>query len=161
MFTRADMNHEHSSTDAENLYHNDYHDTNDFHVHMRTYPAEVSLKYVLYFQAIILLYFLIVMIHFLFFCGAKPRIDNSLRSMRCARAKYCGIWLIIVAFMIVLEISSFYVAYTISDYNKYWLSVLRENSKSYTCTGESLWINVNILLARQEASQMSQNIFGV
>lgn len=152
MFTTADSDHRHRLTDADNLNHDDYHKPDDFHVHMQAYPAEVSLKYVLWFQSIIQLYFLIVMVHFFCFCARGPKIDKSLRSMRCERAKYCGIWVTLVITMLLLEIASFYVAYTISVYNKHWLSVLREISSAYECTSDSLWINVNILSARQEAS---------
>ena len=78
-FAEADSDHSHSSTDAENLYHDDYHKLNYFHTHMHSYPAEVSIKYVMFFQAIVQVYFIAVLIHFLFFCCAKPKIENSLR----------------------------------------------------------------------------------
>ena len=151
-FVRADSDHEHSSSDAENLYHDDVHTPDYFHVHMSDYPAEVSIKYVLLFQAIIQLYFLAVLLHFLCFCAAKPKLEKSLRALRCMKVKYCGIWLIFVILMLGLEVASFYVAHTISQYNKHWLSVLRANANGYACTSQALWINVNVLLARQEAS---------
>ena len=51
----------------------------EFHVHMHAYPAEVSLYLVIYFQAVIQVYFIAVLVYFFIFCCVKPRIDNSLR----------------------------------------------------------------------------------
>ena len=78
-FAEVDGDHKHSSSDAENLYHDDYHMDGEFHVHMHAYPAEVSLYLVIYFQAVIQVYFIAVLVYFFIFCCVKPRIDNSLR----------------------------------------------------------------------------------
>ena len=52
-FAQIDFDHTHSSSDASNLYHDDFHKGDDFHVHMDQYPAEVSIIYVIYFQVAI------------------------------------------------------------------------------------------------------------
>ena len=67
----------------------------------------------------------------------------------------------IVLCMIFFQVCCFYIAHTISDYNKHWLNVLRKASTGYGCTNDSLWINVQLLQHRQESSKMSQNVFGI
>ena len=112
---------------------------------MDQYPSEVSIIFVIYFQVAIQVYFTAVMVHFFIFCYTKPELESSLRNIRCVRAKYCAFWLLVIFIMLLLQICSFYVAYTISDYNKKWLSVLHKISGGYECTSDSLWINVQLL----------------
>ena len=91
---------------------------------MDSYPAEITMPYVMYFQLAILGYFVLVMIHFCVFAAKKPKIEHSLRAQKCLSCKYIGCWLILVFFMLAMQVSTFYMAYTISSYNTRWIEVL-------------------------------------
>lgn len=81
-----------------------------------------------------MIYFIANLLHFFIFALRKPRVEGSVKNMRCIKIKYGLVWTIFVSVVIGLEFSCFYVTYNIAVFNRQWLEVLYQNKDVYECT---------------------------
>ena len=82
----------------------------------------------------------------------KPQISNSLREWRCIRCKYGLVWATLVLGVFTVQFFAFVTIWAISDYNGRWLEVLDSIKEGYTCTSETLYVNVELLKVMYDTS---------
>ena len=54
-------------------------------------------------------------------------------------------WIVLVAISIALNVQTFIIAFQISKYDYYWLDILDKNQGAYSCTLDSLYLNLPFL----------------
>ena len=124
------------------------------------YPlADNNKSNLIILQSALLAYLTIVLFHFFSFAICKPKINNSLQEWRCIRLKYVFGWAILVAVALAIQYFSFTLIWPISDYYGHWLDVLDQIKEGYSCTSESIYVNVELLKVMYDTSDQNKHIF--
>merc|ERR1712060_548035 len=102
---------------------------------------------------------MIVFLHFCIFAAVEPKIEQTRMQYIWVRVKYCGCWLPFLCVVCVCQVTSFLAAFSASQFNTLWIETLMKFDQAYACTYDSLWVNTEVLSAREQTGTASQHTF--
>ena len=103
-------------------------------------------------QIAVLIYFFIIVVHFIVFTTVKPKIDPSRKSMCCVKSIYLLVWTVLLVLVLGMLVRAVIYSWQASNFNQKWLDVLSTPQVEYSCTAEPLWINIELIKAKYSTS---------